>query len=157
MHPFEVMAEPIRRRIVEIIASGEHTAGNITDVVRREFSVSRSAVSKHLAVLRETGWARVRVEENRRLYILAPEAIRLLRAEYRGLKKLWDHRYGWGTDNDAIFVAGVGDYRATTSHRGMRGKTADGFTIGRLHHLQPLRARLHGPTPERGGGPRLET
>lgn len=147
MHPFEVMAEPIRRRIIEIIASGEHTAGTLTDVVRLEFSVSRSAVSKHLAVLRETGWAHVRVEENRRLYILAPEAMRALRSEYRSLKKLWDHRYGWATDNDAILAAGVHDYPATASHRGMRGKTSDGFTVGNRSRERG-RAALHGPAPE---------
>ncbi|MGC5170719.1 hypothetical protein ACLQ2Q_08695 [Microbacterium sp. DT81.1] len=52
MHPFEVMAEPIRRRIVEILAVGEHPSSIIVDVIRFEFSVTSAAVSHHLRVLR---------------------------------------------------------------------------------------------------------
>ncbi len=52
MHPFEILAEPIRRRIVEILASGEHFSGDIEAVIIHEFGVGRSAVQHHLAVFR---------------------------------------------------------------------------------------------------------
>ena len=55
MHPFQVMAEPIRRRIVEILASGEHTSGEVCESIAAEFGVTRTAASKHLRILRENG------------------------------------------------------------------------------------------------------
>ncbi len=55
MHPFEAMAEPVRRRIVDILASGEHTSGQLAEVIGVEFRISRTAVSKHLRVLRDAG------------------------------------------------------------------------------------------------------
>jgi DNA-binding transcriptional ArsR family regulator len=50
-HPFEILAQPIRRRIIEVLAVGDHTAGELCDVVTVENRVSRTAVSHHLATL----------------------------------------------------------------------------------------------------------
>lgn len=55
MHPFEALAEPARRRIIDVLASGEHTAGELAAVVGEEFRISRTAVSKHLRILRDAG------------------------------------------------------------------------------------------------------
>ncbi|HET8780123.1 MAG TPA: metalloregulator ArsR/SmtB family transcription factor [Agromyces sp.] len=55
MHPFEIAAEPVRRRIIEVLAVGEHPVGILNDVIAVEFSVSRSAVSHHLRILRDEG------------------------------------------------------------------------------------------------------
>ncbi|MGC5222919.1 ArsR/SmtB family transcription factor [Micromonospora sp. DT81.3] len=85
MHPFEVMAEPIRRRIVEILAVGEHPSSIIVDVIRFEFSVTSAAVSHHLRVLHNTGWVDVRHEETRRLHVLAEDGILSL---HRDVKRL---------------------------------------------------------------------
>ncbi|MFH8249626.1 ArsR/SmtB family transcription factor [Microbacterium sp. B2969] len=98
MHPFEAMAEPARRRIVEILASGEHTAGQLADAVGHEFRISRTAVSKHLRVLRDAGFADVRAEENFRWWRLTPDAIRQLHAEVRELRRKWKMRSGWDAD-----------------------------------------------------------
>src|SRR2546421_4834718 len=61
---FAALADPTRRRIVELLVVGERTAGEIAE----QFPVSRPAVSRHLRVLRETGLVRVRGEGQRRGY-----------------------------------------------------------------------------------------
>ena len=68
MHAFDVLGDPVRRRILELLADGEQTSGAITAVIRAEFGISQPAVSQHLRVLREHGFALVRAEGARRLY-----------------------------------------------------------------------------------------
>lgn len=94
MHPFQLMSEPIRRRIVEILASGEHTAGEVSDSIMIEFGVTPSAVSRHLRILRENGAVIVRAEWVNRLYRLDPAYVDRLSAEVRQLKQLWKRRIG---------------------------------------------------------------
>jgi DNA-binding transcriptional ArsR family regulator len=71
---FDVLGDPVRRRILELLAGGEQPAGAVTETVRAEFGISQPAVSQHLRVLRESGFATVRPEGTRRLYAVAPEA-----------------------------------------------------------------------------------
>lgn len=68
MHAFDVLGDPVRRRILELLATGEHASGEVVDVIAREFGITQSAVSQHLKVLRESGFATVRVEGARRVY-----------------------------------------------------------------------------------------
>ena len=68
MHAFDVLGDPVRRRILELLADGELTSGAITAVVQAEFGISQPAVSQHLKVLRDSGFANVRPEGTRRLY-----------------------------------------------------------------------------------------
>ncbi len=68
MHPFEVLADPVRRRILEILGPGEVGAGGIGALVGAEFGISQPAVSQHLKVLRESGLALVRPHGTQRLY-----------------------------------------------------------------------------------------
>jgi DNA-binding transcriptional ArsR family regulator len=68
VHAFDVLGDPIRRRILELLADGELTSGAITAVVQAEFGISQPAVSQHLKVLRDSGFATVRPEGTRRLY-----------------------------------------------------------------------------------------
>jgi DNA-binding transcriptional ArsR family regulator len=95
MHTFEVLGEPIRRRIVEILACGEHQAGVIEEIVAGEFGVGRSAAQHHLRVLRDHEWIIVRAEENERHYRLDPRVIPRLEKQVRRLRKLWNRRIGW--------------------------------------------------------------
>jgi DNA-binding transcriptional ArsR family regulator len=92
VHAFDVLGDPVRRRILELLAEGEQSAGEITSVVRDEFGISQPAVSQHLKVLRENGFATVRPEGTRRLYAVdsAPlqEVDRWL-DRYRGF---WEQR-----------------------------------------------------------------
>ena len=68
MHAFDVLGDPVRRRILELLAGGELTAGAVAGVVQREFGISQPAVSQHLKVLRDSGFATVRPQGTRRLY-----------------------------------------------------------------------------------------
>lgn len=76
MNAFDVLGDPVRRRILDELADGERTAGEITSTIRNEFRISQPAVSHHLRVLRETGFATVRKDGNRRLYAVALDGFR---------------------------------------------------------------------------------
>ena len=68
MHAFDVLGDPVRRRIVELLSEAERSSGEIVEVIGREFGISQPAVSQHLRVLRENGFAVVRPEGTRRHY-----------------------------------------------------------------------------------------
>jgi DNA-binding transcriptional ArsR family regulator len=68
VHAFDVLGDPVRRRILELLADGEQTSGALCAVIQQEFGISQPAVSQHLKVLREAGFATVRPEGTRRLY-----------------------------------------------------------------------------------------
>lgn len=68
MHAFDVLADPVRRRILELLAEEEHASGEVVDVIASEFGISQAAVSQHLKVLRDSGFASVRVDGSRRVY-----------------------------------------------------------------------------------------
>jgi DNA-binding transcriptional ArsR family regulator len=70
VHEFEVLADAVRRRLLSMLAVGEQSAGLLTDLARAEFGISQPAVSQHLKVLRENGFATVRAEGTRRIYAL---------------------------------------------------------------------------------------
>lgn len=71
MSAFEALADPTRRRIVELVSEGERSAGEIASA----FAISRPGVSKHLRVLREHGVIRSRSDGTRRLYSLEREGL----------------------------------------------------------------------------------
>ena len=68
MHAFDVLGDPVRRRILELLADGEQASGEIATIIQREFGISQPGVSQHLKVLRENGFATVRPDGARRLY-----------------------------------------------------------------------------------------
>jgi DNA-binding transcriptional ArsR family regulator len=70
VHAFDVLGDPVRRRILELLAEGEHASGEIVEVIQSEFGISQPAVSQHLKVLRESGFAQVRTEGPRRIYVV---------------------------------------------------------------------------------------
>ena len=76
MHAFDVLGDPVRRRILELLADGEQTSGALTEVIRAEFGISQPAVSQHLKVLRDNGFATVRPDGPRRLYAVRETALR---------------------------------------------------------------------------------
>lgn len=71
MDAFAALAEPRRREILRLVASGELSAGAIA----RRFDVSRPAISQHLRVLKDTGLVTERRDGTRRLYRARPETI----------------------------------------------------------------------------------
>jgi DNA-binding transcriptional ArsR family regulator len=76
MHAFDILGDPVRRRILELMADGERSAGEISAVIQQEFGISQPAVSQHLRVLRESGFATVRAEGARRFYVVNPTPLR---------------------------------------------------------------------------------
>src|SRR5437899_12491964 len=80
MHAFDVLGDPVRRRILELLAEGELTSGAICAIVQHEFGITQPAVCQHLKVLRDSGLATVRPEGTRRLYAVSSEALRELDA-----------------------------------------------------------------------------
>ena len=92
MHAFDVLGDPVRRRILELLASGERSSGAITDVIRSEFGISQPGVSQHLRVLREAGFATVRPEGARRLYAVNPEPLRDVDAWIDRVRAFWTPR-----------------------------------------------------------------
>ena len=89
MHAFDVLGDPVRRRIVELLADGDRTAGDITDRVRAEFGISQPAVSRHLRVLREAGFATSEPQAQQRLYRLHPAPLAEVDAWLARYRSLW--------------------------------------------------------------------
>jgi DNA-binding transcriptional ArsR family regulator len=89
---FDVLGDPVRRRILELLAPGELAAGGVVEVVGREFGISQPAVSQHLRVLRESGFATVRADGNRRLYAVNPGSLEGAEQWIAGLRRAWEQR-----------------------------------------------------------------
>ncbi|BBY89130.1 ArsR/SmtB family transcription factor [Mycolicibacterium tokaiense] len=92
MHAFDVLGDPVRRRILEILAEGEQAAGVIAAQVQREFPISQPAVSQHLKVLRDNGFATMRPDGQRRLYAVEPEALRDVDDWLDAFRQFWAPR-----------------------------------------------------------------
>jgi len=82
---FEVIAEPNRRAILGLLASSEHSVGDI----ERRLRMSQPAVSKHLRVLREAGFVESTVDAQRRLYSLKPERLQQVDAWLAQFRRFW--------------------------------------------------------------------
>jgi len=116
MHAFDVLGDPVRRRILELLADGERSAGEVTAVVRAEFPISQPAVSLHLRVLRENGFTTVRADGARRLYSVDPAPLQRI--------DMWLERYRrfWAQPLDAL---------ATELARGQRERSTKERTATR--------------------------
>jgi DNA-binding transcriptional ArsR family regulator len=92
MHAFDVLAVPVRRRILELLADGERSAGELSALVREEFVISQPGVSQHLKVLRDHGFASVRAAGTRRLYAVDPSPLRELDEWLERYRRFWTPR-----------------------------------------------------------------
>jgi DNA-binding transcriptional ArsR family regulator len=92
VHAFDILGDPVRRRILELLADGELTSGAIAAVVQDEFGISQPAVSQHLKVLRENGFALVRPDGARRLYAVDSTPFREVDAWLDPFRRFWDQR-----------------------------------------------------------------
>jgi DNA-binding transcriptional ArsR family regulator len=89
MHiPLQILADASRLRIVEVLRSGEQSVNHIVDNV----DIDQSGVSRHLRILQEAGFVRVRPEGQRRFYSLRPEPFRDLDAWVSRYRQLWEGR-----------------------------------------------------------------
>ncbi len=82
---FEVVAEPHRRWILDLLLARERPVGDLVDVM----GVSQPAVSKHLRVLRQAGLVDFRVDAQRRVYRVRPEPLRDLDRWLSPYRALW--------------------------------------------------------------------
>jgi DNA-binding transcriptional ArsR family regulator len=92
MHAFDILGDPVRRRILELLAGGAHTSGDIVAVIQREFGITQPAVSQHLKVLRDSGFASVRAEGTRRIYAIEAAPLREVDAWLERFRAFWEHR-----------------------------------------------------------------
>ncbi|WP_067468097.1 ArsR/SmtB family transcription factor [Actinomadura macra] len=89
MHAFDVLGDPVRRRILELLADGERSSGEVSAVIQKEFGISQPAVSRHLRVLRDAGFAVVRAEGTRRLYAVDAAPLREVDAWLDRFRRYW--------------------------------------------------------------------
>ena len=89
MHALDLLGDPVRRRILELLAEGERSSGSVVEVIQREFEISQPAVSQHLRVLREHGFTSVRPEGARRLYAVRPEPFQEVDAWLDAFRRFW--------------------------------------------------------------------
>jgi DNA-binding transcriptional ArsR family regulator len=92
VNAFDVLGDPVRRRILELLADRELPSGGVVHVISDEFGISQPAVSQHLRVLRENGFATVRPEGTRRLYSLDMSGIDAVDQWLAGLRAFWQQR-----------------------------------------------------------------
>jgi DNA-binding transcriptional ArsR family regulator len=85
---FEVLAEPNRRRILDLLVTGERPVGDLVDAL----GVSQPAVSKHLRVLRGAGLVEARTDAQRRVYSVRAEPLRAVDDWLMPYRRLWASR-----------------------------------------------------------------
>jgi DNA-binding transcriptional ArsR family regulator len=96
---FEVLAEPARRRILDLLLERPRLVGELT----AQLGLSQPGTSKHLRVLREAGLVRVRRDAQRRWYELAPEPLAEVAAWLEPYRQLWvDRRAAFERRLDAL-------------------------------------------------------
>ena len=82
---FEILAEPNRRRVLDLLREQERTVGELVDAL----DMNQPAVSKHLRVLRDAGLVEARVDAQRRVYSLRAEPLADLDAWLAPYRKFW--------------------------------------------------------------------
>jgi len=92
MNALDILGDPVRRRILELLADGEQAAGDVVSIVQKEFGISQPAVSQHLRVLRESGFANVRIEGARRMYTVEAAAMKEVDVWLQRFRGFWDHQ-----------------------------------------------------------------
>ena len=89
---FDILGDPVRRRILELLADGDCNAGEVVEVIQAEFGLTQPAVSRQLRVLRDSGFAVVRAEGTHRIYALNGEALSEPTDWLADLRRQWSQR-----------------------------------------------------------------
>lgn len=85
---FEILADPTRRRIIEVLRTGESQVGDVVE----KAGIHQSGVSRHLRILSDAGFVSMRPDGQRRLYALKPEPFRELDGWLAEYRDLWEAR-----------------------------------------------------------------
>lgn len=89
MIAFEVLADPTRRRILDLLRGGERPVNGLVTALH----VSQPAVSKHLRVLKDAGLVEARVDAQRRLYRVRPEPLQQIDAWLAPYRAMWERSF----------------------------------------------------------------
>ena len=92
MHAFDVLGDPLLRRILELLAAREPASGEVVAVIAKEFGISQAGVSQHLKVLRTNGFARVEPIGTRRVYTLDPTPLKGVDDWLERFRIFWPHK-----------------------------------------------------------------
>ena len=92
MHAFDVLVDPVRRRILEVLAQDERSSGEVVEIIANEFGITQAAVSQHLKVLRESGFATVRAEGTRRIYAIDATPMQEVDTWLDHFRGFWTHK-----------------------------------------------------------------
>src|SRR5271155_2415053 len=87
---FQTLADPTRLRILELLKDGEKTVSNLVELVE----IQQSGVSRHLGILHDAGFVKMRPKGQRRLYSIRPEPFVEIGRWVGGYEKYWDQKLG---------------------------------------------------------------
>jgi DNA-binding transcriptional ArsR family regulator len=120
VHAFDILGDPVRRRILEVLTDGEQPAGTVGAVIQGEFGITQPAVSHALRVLRENGFTTVRREGARRLYAVDPGPLQSVDDWLAPYKRFWNkHLDALGTE----LARGKHPSSKTSEHHRPKGTT----------------------------------
>jgi len=88
----DALGDPVRRRLVELLADGPRPAGSLALAVGAEFGISQPATSRHLRVLREAGVVEAAVDGPVRLYATRPEPLAEIAGWVDEVRRFWSTR-----------------------------------------------------------------
>ncbi len=92
MHALDVLGDPVRRRLLELLSDGELSSGDLARAIGDEFGISHPAVSQHLKVLRDNGFTTVRAEGTRRIYAVDTAPLEELDQWLSHFRAFWTQR-----------------------------------------------------------------
>lgn len=87
-----LLGDPVRRRIAELLAGGDKRASDLSSIVENEFGISQPAVARHLRLLREGDVVAARSDGAARIYSLRPRVLDELESLARRYRTLWNQR-----------------------------------------------------------------
>ena len=93
MNAFNILSDPVRRRIVEHLSVQDLSSGAVVEVVGKEFGITQSAVSQQLKVLRENSFATVSVDGTRRIYSLDTTGLKDIDQWLTPFRQFWDPKF----------------------------------------------------------------
>lgn len=92
MHALDLLGDPVRRRVLELLVAGERPSGEIVAAIQHERGLSQPAVAAHLRALREGGVVHVRAEGTRRLYAIDGDGLREADRWLEPFRAFWERR-----------------------------------------------------------------
>lgn len=92
MHAFDVLADPVRRRTLELLQSGELSSGEVVEAIQLEFGITQPAVSQHLKVLREAGFVSSTPQGSKRIYRIEKGGFYEIDRWLEGFRGFWESK-----------------------------------------------------------------